>query len=79
MNFFTEEDLKFLSQKGITQTRVLSQIRTFREGIPPVQLKRAAIIGDGILKFSEEEQRRLQEYYRERQRDLDVVKFIPAS
>jgi hypothetical protein len=79
MSVFTEEDLRYLSEKGISQQKALGQIKTFSEGIPPVRLARAAVVDDGILRFSEGEQERLKEHYREQVKGLQVVKFIPAS
>ena len=79
MNEFTQEDLHYLSEKGISQEKVLAQIRTFKEGIPPVRLKRAAVVGDGILKFSEAEQDHLIGLFSDRQKGLEILKFIPAS
>ena len=79
MSVFTEEDLRYLSEKGISQQKALDQIKTFSEGIPPVRLSRAAVVDDGILRFSQAEQQRLREGYRNHVRGLQVVKFIPAS
>lgn len=79
MNIFTEKDLQYLSEKGIEKQRVLNQIQTFQVGIEPVRLGRAAMVGDGILRLSAAQQQRLSELYREQNKGLEIVKFIPAS
>lgn len=79
MNLFTAEDLPNLSERGISQEKAANQVRTFREGIPPVRLARAAVVGDGIQRFSGAQQRRLRDHYHKHREGLQVVKFIPAS
>ena len=55
----TDKDLKQLESKGISKETMLSHINTFKEGIPFVKLENAAVIGNGILKFSEIEEKEL--------------------
>ena len=76
---FSPEDLKQLNEKGITPEKVLSQIETFKEGIPYVKLEKAAIVGDGILRFSNGEQENLIQYFEEASSRLNLLKFVPAS
>ena len=79
MSQFTESDLNYLQAKGISTEKAQAQIETFKEGIPPVNLFKAAVIGDGIMRFTAEEQRNLRELYQEKRQGRKVVKFIPAS
>ncbi|MEJ2162731.1 MAG: DUF4301 family protein [Robiginitalea sp.] len=79
MSVFTKEDLIFLQEKGISLETVQNQIQTFMDGISPVRLSGAAVVGDGILRFSPDEQRRLQQEYRKAKKGMQIVKFIPAS
>ena len=79
MNLFTEEDKVLLSEKGISTRQVATQIETFREGIPPVQLCKAAVIGDGIERLTPEQQQGLRRHYRANSEGLKIVKFTPAS
>ncbi|MBC2837946.1 DUF4301 family protein [Robiginitalea sp. SC105] len=79
MSNFTPADLEYMAEKGISPEKAEGQIETFREGIPPVRLHKAAVVGDGIVRFSSEEENRLQQAYRNRDGDLEVLKFIPAS
>ena len=79
MKLFTEEDRDFLSEKGISPQDAFAQIETFREGIPPVRLSKAAIIGDGIERLDPEQQQRLRRHYRAHSSGMQIVKFTPAS
>ena len=75
----TESDEKQLKEKGISKESMQSHINTFKEGIPFVQLKNAAVIGNGILKFTSVEEKELIAFYDSKLKDLDVLKFVPAS
>lgn len=75
----TEKDQKQLESKGISKETMLGHIQTFKEGIPFVNLENAAVIGNGILKFSDEEEKELISFYDSKLKDLDILKFVPAS
>ncbi len=75
----TEKDKEQLAAKGISQEKVATQIQTFKEGIPFVNLKKAAVVGDGIYRFSKEEETVLVEAYGRNSKNLDILKFVPAS
>ena len=76
---FTEKDKEQLKAKGIAETKVVGQIETFKEGIPFVNLKRAAVVGDGIYRFSNEEEQELVHSYEHNSKNLSILKFVPAS
>ncbi len=76
---FSENDLRQLEEKGISKERVVKQIETFKEGVPFVVLEKAAVLGDGILKFSDAEQAHLVQYFEEHRKDKSLLKFVPAS
>ncbi|WP_222981993.1 DUF4301 family protein [Flagellimonas meishanensis] len=73
------KDLEQLEKKGISKEKVANQIETFKEGIPFVNLVRAAVVSDGILRFSNQQQKELIQYFEEHRGDLDLLKFVPAS
>jgi len=75
----TQKDKEQMAAKGISAEKVAAQIETFKEGIPFVELKRAAVIGDGIYRFSQEEEDELIAIYTKNSKQLDVLKFVPAS
>lgn len=79
MKLFTEADRDFLSEKGISPQEAFAQIETFREGIPPVRLSKAAVIGDGIERLEPQQQQWLRKHYRAHSPGLQIVKFTPAS
>lgn len=76
---FTDKDKEQLAVNGISQEKVSNQLETFKEGIPFVDLKRAAIVGDGIYCFSTEEKKALIKGYEENSNKLSILKFVPAS
>lgn len=76
---FTEKDKEQLKSKGISETKVSAQIETFKEGIPFVNLQRAAVVGDGIYRFTKEEEEDLVRSYETNAKNLSILKFVPAS
>ncbi len=75
----SQKDLEQLEKMGISKQKVANQIETFKIGIPFVQLEKAAIVGDGILRFSDGEEAELVQYFEEARGKLDLLKFVPAS
>ncbi|MGB6152348.1 MAG: DUF4301 family protein [Pricia sp.] len=75
----TKDDLELLSEKGISERKVREQIKTFEEGIPFVQLEKAVTVGEGISKFTDEEEKRLIERFDRAKKETDLLKFVPAS
>lgn len=76
---FTEKDLNELQQKGITKERIAAQLETFKAGIPFVELDRAAVVSDGILKFTSKEEQELAQQYDISKKGKSILKFVPAS
>ncbi len=76
---FSEKDLQQLDQKGISQEKVLKQMETFAEGIPYVRLDAAALVNEGISRFTSEEALENIEYFEEAHRTVSLLKFVPAS
>lgn len=79
MSGISENDLRALEQKGISREKVSSQIETFKEGIPFVDLEKAAVVGDGISKFSSDEEAELLNIFEASKNGLSLLKFVPAS
>ncbi|MEZ4809558.1 MAG: DUF4301 family protein [Allomuricauda sp.] len=73
------KDLEQLEKKGISKEKVAHQMQTFKEGIPFVDLVKPAVVTDGILRFSEPQQKELIHYFEEHRGNLDLLKFVPAS
>ncbi|MBT8320981.1 MAG: DUF4301 family protein, partial [Eudoraea sp.] len=76
---FLENDLKQIEMMGITREKVLKQIETFIDGIPYTRLERAAVVGDGILRFTEEESENIIKAFEKSATSLALLKFVPAS
>ena len=79
MSLLSEKDLEQLRNKGISRDKVRDQLETFREGIPFVNLEKAAVIGDGISKFSPIEEDALIAEFDRLKSGLSLLKFVPAS
>lgn len=79
MSYISNQDQPQLDQKGISKDKVLDQIETFKEGIPFVKLEKAAVIGGGISKFSESEEKELIVKFEKSRKKLVLLKFVPAS
>jgi hypothetical protein len=79
MMTFSEKDKQQLKEKGIVAQKVLNQIETFKEGIPFIALKKAAVVHDGIRKFSKEEEKKLIENFEDKRSENSLLKFVPAS
>src|SRR6056297_2709335 len=75
----TEKDKEQLAAKEISVEKVAAQIETFKKGIPFVTLKRAAVVGDGISRFTQNEKEELVATYEKNSKKLEVLKFVPAS
>ena len=55
MSQLTEKDRQLLIKKGITEAMLDAQVAQFKQGVPPIQLYKAAVIDDGILPLPKEE------------------------
>ncbi|MGJ8683833.1 MAG: DUF4301 family protein [Nonlabens sp.] len=76
---FTPVQLAQLERKNITKETILKQIERFQTGFPMVKMNRAAVVNDGILKFSDQEILSLQQHFDEKSSELALLKFVPAS
>jgi len=72
-------DLKQISERGISAENVEAQICHFTKGFPFISLLKPALNGDGIICLEEQEKIRIITYFEQAIEALDVVKFVPAS
>ena len=76
----SQQDLKQLAQKGISEAQIERQLGEFKSGFPFLKLEAAAAIGRGIVAPTEAERKQYvavwQQYKAEGRK---VVKFVPAS
>ena len=74
----TEEIITQLKEKGVSKEAALSQIETFKQGIPYTEIVRPCTIGDGIENIGSD----LDKYvgiYESEAIFRKIVKFVPAS
>lgn len=76
---FTKKDIKQINSNGLTAEQILAQLQSFESGIRPINLKDAATIGNGILKFNNQEQKQYLDYYEAHKTNYSILKFVPAS
>jgi len=75
----SENDLKLLKKKGISVKQLENQLNIFQNGILPLNITGAATIGNGIKKFTEEEENKFIEFYDNFLCKNTLQKFVPAS
>jgi Domain of unknown function (DUF4301) len=76
---FSEKDLKQIKLQNLTPEQVKSQLQAFKHGVDFLDIDRAAKINDGILFFTEEKIAHFISLYENAAKEMDVVKFVPAS
>lgn len=76
---FTNDDINAIKNTGVSFDQVVQQLETFNQGIPFVNLKKPATIGDGILQLSESSQQCYISIFDNAAEKLRTVNFIPAS
>ncbi len=74
----TEEILSQLEEKGVSKEAALSQIETFKRGIPYAELVRPCTLGDGIENIDKEAEK-YSSLYEIEARSKKIIKFVPAS
>ncbi|WP_373512230.1 DUF4301 family protein [Persicitalea sp.] len=81
MLILSEEDLQQVKDRGTDPELVEEQIQFFVDGFPYLSLSKAATVGDGIIRLTEdkiEEEVKLFELQIDED-DLSLLKFVPAS
>ena len=76
----TQQDLKQLAQKGISEQQIETQLGQFKTGFPFLKLEAPAAIGRGIVAPNAEEGKKYVEAWQQYKAvGKKVVKFVPAS
>ena len=76
----SNEDKIQLSERGITEAQIESQLNDFKNGFPFLKLKSAATEGEGILVLStENKQHYIDVWNTYISNDCKIMKFVPAS
>lgn len=80
MKTLSSSDLQLLKEKGITIEQIETQLHAFVNGFPPLDIEKAATVGDGILKVEGHEiDHYLLLWKAYQQQNKQIVKFVPAS
>ncbi|WP_340067131.1 DUF4301 family protein [Ascidiimonas aurantiaca] len=75
----TNTDFDLIKKKGIKKEEIEKQIAIFKKGIPFVTLEDSATVGNGILKFTSEEETTYEKIFNEKAKKASLLKFVPAS
>ncbi|GHU90498.1 hypothetical protein FACS1894155_08950 [Bacteroidia bacterium] len=77
---FNSTDLSVLNQKGINISQIEEQLEYFKKGFPFLPIVDSASINKGIIYIPEEKQSQyLNEWETYRERNRQILKFVPAS
>ncbi len=76
---FSTQDLEQIAAHSLTSEIVAKQIKNFVDGFPYLNIARAARVGDGIISLSDAEIDSATALYQSQAKELQVVKFVPAS
>ncbi len=76
---FTKQDIAQIEARGLSVEAVERQVENFRNGFPSLPVVRAASVGDGVYRLSDEERAEAVKHYDNQGAKLHVVKFVPAS
>jgi len=79
LGFFSEEDLRAITDRGMEVADVLRQLEIFRRGVEPIKLIRPARIGDGIVQVIPSERDTLVCLHNQAAMKGRTLKFVPAS
>ena len=76
----SQEDLRQIESKGITEEQIAAQLNEFKTGFPFLKLEAAAAIGKGIIAPTDEEREQYIKAWEDyKASGKDIVKFVPAS
>lgn len=75
----TATDLEQLSDRGISVAELHRQLDCFARGFPALDLRRPAVLGDGIVRLEESDHARLLELWAKAATTGRLSKWVPAS
>ena len=76
----TPNDTQDLAKRGKSVEETEAQLAMIARGFAPAAVRRAATVGDGIARISDQEVKELTtQYDQELKNGLSVTKFVPAS
>ncbi len=76
----SQQDLKQIAQKGITEEQIKIQLEEFKTGFPFLKIEAAASIGQGIIRLDEDARNSyVNDWNTYKKEGHKIVKFVPAS
>ncbi len=76
----SQEDLKQIASKGISEEQITNQLNEFKTGFPFLRLEAAAAIGKGIVApEADERDKFIANWNAYKAQGKKIVKFVPAS
>ena len=76
----SQQDLKQIAQKGITEEQIKIQLEEFKTGFPFLKIEAAAGIGQGIIRLDEDARNSyVNDWNAYKKEGHKIVKFVPAS
>lgn len=76
----SQEDLKQIADKGISEQKIETQLEEIKNGFPYLKLEAAASVGHGIMALNENECNKFESTWEEyKANGATIVKFVPAS
>jgi len=74
-----QQDIEQIEAHGLNLDQIMSQLQTFANGIPFVDVVTSATLGNGIQSMDQEQRGFFDSYFENNKTGLDLVKFVPAS
>ena len=68
-----------IESQGMSPEKVEKELNQFQQGFPFHKLEKHAAIGEGIILTDNESEEKYISLYNQKVKDLEVVKFVPAS
>ena len=79
-NMLTEQDLKQIAEKGISEEKLNAQLEEFKTGFPFLKLEAAASVERGIIATTPEEVKKFETAWEQyKAQGHTIVKPVPAS
>ena len=76
----SQQDLKQIKEKGISEEKLNGQLESFKTGFPFLKLEAAAGVGKGIIAPTDEEREQYVKAWNDYKAEgKKIVKFVPAS
>ena len=76
---FSQEDKKFIENRGSSLTKVEEQINFFKSGFPPLPLVKPAVRDEGIKVVAPSDMGKYNDAFEALTQNGKIVKFVPAS